>query len=98
MKVTIAAIAATAVIIILVFSIAAVASPGKQDKYGCHRCTSSCEKYELLKESLSYFSNLEQRGKPDEKELRKLYASKNWENLNEAIKSGADLLLDVRQF
>ena len=48
------------------------------------------EKHELLKESLSYFSNPEQEGKPDEKELRNLYASKNWENIDEIIKSTVD--------
>lgn len=56
------------------------------------------EKYELLKESLSYFSNSEQKGKPNEKGLRDLYASKDWKNLDETIKSGADLLLDVKRF
>ena len=54
------------------------------------------EKYELLKESLSYFSNPEQEGKPDEKELRNLYASKNWENIDEIIKSTVDFLLGMK--
>lgn len=50
------------------------------------------EKYELLKESLSYFSNPEQKGKPNEKELREFYSSKEWKNLDDAIKSGVDFL------
>ena len=50
------------------------------------------EKYELLKESLSYFSNPGEKGKPNEKGLRELYASKDWKNLDEAIKSGLDFL------
>lgn len=50
------------------------------------------EKYELLKESLSYFSNPEQKGKPNEKELRELYTSKSWKNIEEIIKNGVELL------
>lgn len=48
MKPVIAAAAATAILILL-FSVAAIASPGKADKFGCHRCTADCEKYGLLK-------------------------------------------------
>lgn len=50
------------------------------------------EKYELLKESLSYFSNPEQEGKPNEKDLRKLYSSKNWDDLDEAINNAVSFL------
>lgn len=53
------------------------------------------EKYELLKESLTFFSNPEQKGKPDEKKLRELYASKNWKNIDEIIKNGGRLLKGV---
>ncbi|MDP3764061.1 MAG: hypothetical protein Q8Q95_00360 [bacterium] len=52
------------------------------------------EKYELLKESLSYFSNPEQKGKPNEKGLRNLYASKQWGSIDEVIKEGKDFLLN----
>jgi hypothetical protein len=50
------------------------------------------EKYELLKESLTFFSNPEQRGKPNELPLRELYKSKIWSNLDEAIKAGVAFL------
>lgn len=50
------------------------------------------EKYELLKESLTFFTNPNQIGKPDETELRKLYSSKQWKNISEIIQSGAQLL------
>lgn len=53
------------------------------------------EKYELLKESLSFFSNPEQFGKPNEKVLRELYKSRIWEGLEEAIEAGAKLSLEV---
>ncbi len=49
MKPVIAAAVATAILLLLV-SVAAVASPdGKLDKWGCHKCIKDCEKYELLK-------------------------------------------------
>ena len=51
------------------------------------------EKYELLKESLTFFSNPEEKGKPNEKELRELYASRSWSNLEKAIKAGFKLQL-----
>ena len=50
------------------------------------------EKYELLKESLTYFSNPEQRGKPNEDGLRKLYSTRIWENLDKAIMEGVKFL------
>lgn len=37
------------VILLLVLPIAVSASPGKQDRFGCHKCVKDCEKYELLK-------------------------------------------------
>lgn len=43
------AIAAVAMIILLMLSTAAAASPGKQDRFGCHRCTGNCTQYELVK-------------------------------------------------
>lgn len=50
------------------------------------------EKYELLKESLTFFTNPNQIGKPDEDKLRQLYASKNWSSVEEIINAGALLL------
>lgn len=47
-KAIVAAATAT-VIIILLFSAIAVASPEKQDRFGCHKCTKDCEKYGLVK-------------------------------------------------
>ncbi len=52
------------------------------------------EKYELLKEALTFFSNPEQEGKPNELPLRKLFKSKLWANLDEAISLGAKYLLE----
>jgi len=51
------------------------------------------ERYELLKESLTFFSNPEQSGKPNEKPLRELFLSKVWGSLDEAIAAGTELLL-----
>jgi len=51
------------------------------------------ERYELLKESLTFFSNPEQGGKPNEKPLRELFLSKVWGSLDEAIVAGTELLL-----
>lgn len=48
--------------------------------------------YQLLKESLSFFSNPEQPGYPAEKELRELYLSRKWESIDEAILEGKKLL------
>ncbi len=42
-------IAAATAILILLLSAIASASPEKTDKFGCHKCTRDCEKYELLK-------------------------------------------------
>jgi len=50
------------------------------------------EKYELLKESITFFSNPEQEGKPNEKPLRDLYKSKIWNSLDEAIVEATKLL------
>jgi len=52
------------------------------------------EKYELLKESLTFFSNPDREGKPNELPLRELFKSKLWENLDEAISAGAKYLLE----
>lgn len=43
------ATAAMVAVILALLTLAAAASPGKQDKLGCHKCTADCEKYELLK-------------------------------------------------
>ncbi len=49
MKPIIAVAAATAILLLLL-SVAAIASPdGKLDKWGCHKCIKDCEKYGLLK-------------------------------------------------
>ncbi len=48
MRINTAAITVTAVMALLIFSIAAVASPEKQDKFGCHKCIKDCDKYGLL--------------------------------------------------
>lgn len=50
------------------------------------------EKYELLKESLTFFTNPNQTGKPNEKDLRDLYASNQWKNIDEIINRGVELL------
>ena len=43
-----AAAIATITILILLATVAS-ASPEKQDRFGCHKCTKDCEKYSLLK-------------------------------------------------
>lgn len=50
------------------------------------------EKYELLKESLTFFTNPEWQGFPAEKSLRELYASKMRDRLKNAINEGSELL------
>ncbi len=50
------------------------------------------EKYELLKESLTLFSNPEQSGKPAERALRDLFLSQSWTSLDKAIEAGVGLL------
>lgn len=51
------------------------------------------EKYELLKESLTFFSNPDEWGKPAEKPLRDLYTSRSFSSLDEVIKAGKGLLV-----
>ena len=55
------------------------------------------ERYELLKESLTFFSNPEQGGKPNEKPLRELFGSKIWSSLDEAVAAGAKYLLEKQK-
>ncbi|HIG98653.1 TPA: hypothetical protein HA231_04490 [Candidatus Woesearchaeota archaeon] len=45
------ATAGTAILIslFLLFSVASEASQEKKDRFGCHKCTSECEQYDLLK-------------------------------------------------
>lgn len=50
------------------------------------------DKYELLKESLTFFTNPVQSGYPDEKKLRELYISKKWKNVDEIINAAVKLL------
>jgi len=52
------------------------------------------EKYELLKESLTFFSNPDREGKPNEVPLRELFKSKLWANLDGAISAGAKYLME----
>lgn len=51
------------------------------------------EKFELLKESMTIFTNPEQAGKPNEEPLRKLYIEKRVRSLDEAVQLGTDFLL-----
>lgn len=40
----------TAIVLVMaIMTTAVAASPGKQDRFGCHKCLSGCEKYELVK-------------------------------------------------
>lgn len=50
------------------------------------------EKFELLKESVTIFTNPEQAGKPDEEPLRKLYIEKSVKSISGAVKIGVDYL------
>ncbi|MEI7742107.1 MAG: hypothetical protein WCJ29_06480 [bacterium] len=63
--------------------------------YEALRATMSYEDFELLKESITYFSNPEDIGKPAEKELREFYASRSWKNMDEAIAAGAKMLQEA---
>ena len=47
-KTPVTTLAAASAILILIFSVAAIAIPEKLDKYGCAKCTADCEKRELL--------------------------------------------------
>lgn len=53
------------------------------------------EKFELLKESLTLFTNPEQTGKPNEKPLRELYRSNDYHNLDDVIHDGFKYLLRI---
>jgi hypothetical protein len=50
------------------------------------------EKFELLKESVTVFTNPEHSGKPDEAPLRKLFIEKRVRSLDEAVRIGTDYL------
>lgn len=54
------------------------------------------EKFELLKESLSIYTNPEQEGKPNEKPLRELFIKKQPKTLEQAIKIGVEYLLQTK--
>jgi len=56
----------------------------------------SKEYFELLKESLSFFSNPDQEGKPNEQPLRELFLSKIWSNLDEAVTAGVEYLTKIK--
>ena len=51
------------------------------------------DKSEALKESLTFFTDINNAGFPDEKDLRKLYLSRKWKNIDEIIEAGKELLL-----
>jgi hypothetical protein len=50
------------------------------------------EKYDLLKESLTFFSNPSQTGKPNERPIREFFKTQIWETLDEAILAGNEFL------
>lgn len=54
------------------------------------------EKFELLKESVTIFTDPEQAGKPDEEPLRRLYAEKRVHGLGDAVRIGTEFLLGVK--
>lgn len=54
------------------------------------------EKFELLKESLTVFTNPEQEGKPKEKILRELFIKKQPTTLKQAINIGTKYLLHIK--
>ncbi len=49
MRILNAAAAATVITIFILVAAVVVASPEKQDKFGCHKCIKDCEKYQLWK-------------------------------------------------
>ena len=51
------------------------------------------EKFELLKESVTIFTNPEWSGSPDEEPLRKLYIEKRARTLDEAVRVGVEFLM-----
>ncbi len=51
------------------------------------------EKFELLKESVTIFTNPETSGYPDEQLLRKLFIEKRVRSLDEAVRVGVEFLL-----
>ena len=53
------------------------------------------EKFELLKESLTFFTNPEQKGKPNEKELRDFFSGRKWESIDSAIKEAVKFLPEL---
>lgn len=60
--------------------------------FGHLRSSLSEGDYELLKESLTFFSSPDRPGYPAEKPLRELYLSKQWGSLDEAVEAGMELL------
>ena len=51
------------------------------------------EKWNILKESMTFFTEPNSSGYPAEKEFRNLYLSKKWKNIDEIIEVGKALLL-----
>jgi len=62
--------------------------------YGSLKDKLGNEKYELLKEAVTFFSNPDQEGKPNELPLRELFKSKLWGSFDEAVSAGAKHLLE----
>ncbi len=54
------------------------------------------EKFELLKESITIFTNPEQTGKPNEDALRRLYIEKEVRSIQKAVELGAEYLMKVQ--
>lgn len=54
------------------------------------------EKFELLKESMTIFTNPEQTGKPNEEVLRKLFIEKGVRSISEAVEIGLGYLTRMR--
>jgi hypothetical protein len=60
--------------------------------FGDLRKEISTDDFELLKESLTFFSNPESGGNPGEKALREMFASRSWKSIDEAISAGVSAL------
>lgn len=52
------------------------------------------EKWNILKESMTLFTEPNNPGYPAEEELRKMYMSKRWSNVDEIIVAGKELLIN----
>ncbi|MFH1648310.1 MAG: hypothetical protein ABIA11_01090 [Patescibacteria group bacterium] len=50
------------------------------------------EKWNILKESMTFFTEPNSSGYPAEKELREMYLSKRWKDVDEIIEAGKEIL------